>query len=302
MLKLLARIWFFDKFKLRIIIKNRTTYSKKYRLNFWYKYTTKPIWILFQHGEPLLLEQLLNKTVILYTQCAVKLRFYLVVPYVTVQYFSPTYRKLFAIIYLNFCLHQHTVCYILFFTNITTVEIFAKWKLWHECKIFKTADKDIPRLGKIADTDMTNFEIADTDTDMKVFEIADTDADTDMQVFETADTDTDMNFLKNRDTDTGRTSRGHACPPISGLDILLPNVFRYIDDGFLWPTSFWCFNPLFKALDKESNVFMHKISWITKLHSTNNVCMHEKNYREFLLPSKAFIYNWFFHWRFKFSE
>ena len=119
MLKLLARIWFFDKFKLRIIIKNRTTYSKKYRLNFWYKYTTKPIWILFQHGEPLLLEQLLNKTVILYTQCAVKLRFYLVVPYVTVQYFSPTYRKLFANI-----LHQHTFkflsspTYRKFFTNI----------------------------------------------------------------------------------------------------------------------------------------------------------------------------------------
>ena len=56
---------------------------------------------------------------------------------------------------------------------------------------------------------MTNFEIADTD--MKVFEIADTDADTDMEVFETADTDadTDMNFLKNR---------GHACPPISGMN------------------------------------------------------------------------------------
>ena len=66
-------------------------------------------------------------------------------------------------------------------------------------------------LGKIADTDMTNFEIADTD--MKVFEIADTDADTDMKVFETADTD--MNFLKNRGHGHGRTSRGHACLPIS---------------------------------------------------------------------------------------
>ena len=45
---------------------------------------------------------------------------------------------------------------------------------------------------KIADTDMTNFEIVDTN--MQVFETADTDAD--MKVFETADTD--MNFSKNR--------------------------------------------------------------------------------------------------------
>ena len=59
------------------------------------------------------------------------------------------------------------------------------------------------RRGKIADTDMANFEIADEDTDMKVFEA----------------TDTDMNFRKIVDTDTGRTSGGHACPPISGFNI-----------------------------------------------------------------------------------
>ena len=53
-------------------------------------------------------------------------------------------------------------------------------------------------LRKIADTDMTNFEIADTDTDMKVFEIA--DADTDMKVFESADTD--MIFFEKSRTQT----------------------------------------------------------------------------------------------------
>ena len=56
MLKLLALIWFFDKFLLSIIIKSSTRYSKKYMLNILYTYTTKPNWILFQHGEPLLLE------------------------------------------------------------------------------------------------------------------------------------------------------------------------------------------------------------------------------------------------------
>ena len=59
----------------------------------------------------------------------------------------------------------------------------------------KIADTDVTNF-EIADTDMTNFEIADTDTDMKGFQAADTDADTDMEIFQTADTD--MNFLKNR--------------------------------------------------------------------------------------------------------